>query len=154
MRALLECGADQASVPALTRRPQPASPLNTGVGENGSMLRELALSNLEWAGVAVDRAANAAAVRGHSGEVQAPGSRIKVRLDAEAVGVPASRVRTGAPRRRCRRSWRSWLSPCSDTCAACMQVLVIPTDEQLEIARETVAVARRAAPHPVPARAA
>lgn len=42
--------------------------------------------------------------------------------------------------------WRACLPP--------TQVLVIPTDEQLEIARETVAVARRAAPHLLPAQAA
>lgn len=43
------------------------------------MLRELALSGLGWAGVAVDPAANDLAVRGRSGEVQASGSRVKVR---------------------------------------------------------------------------
>lgn len=42
------------------------------------MLRELALSGLEWAGISVDRAANDATVRGRAGEVQAPGSRVKV----------------------------------------------------------------------------
>lgn len=44
------------------------------------MLRELALSGLEWAGISVDRAANDAAVRGRTGEVQGPGSRVKVGL--------------------------------------------------------------------------
>ena len=43
------------------------------------MLRELALSGLEWAGVTVDSAANAATVRGRRGEVQAPGSQVKAR---------------------------------------------------------------------------
>ena len=53
--------------------------LSAGVGENGSMLRELALSGLEWAGIAVDRPANDATIRGRAGEVQAPGSRVKAR---------------------------------------------------------------------------
>jgi acetate kinase len=47
------------------------------VGENGAMLRELACSGLEWAGIALDAAANEAAVRGRAGEVQAPHSRVK-----------------------------------------------------------------------------
>ncbi|KAI7838679.1 hypothetical protein COHA_007481 [Chlorella ohadii] len=72
---------------------------SAGIGENGSMLRELALSGLEWAGISVDGAANDAAVRGRTGEVQGPGSPVKV--------------------------------------------LVIPTDEQLEIAEQTLEVVRR-----------
>lgn len=43
------------------------------------MLRELALSGLEWAGIKIDPAANDAAVRGRSGQVQAAGSMVKVR---------------------------------------------------------------------------
>lgn len=46
------------------------------------MLRELALSGLEWAGISVDRAANDVAVRGRTGEVQVPGSRVKASLRA------------------------------------------------------------------------
>ena len=52
--------------------------LPAGIGENGAMLRELALAGLEWAGIAVDPAANEATIRGRAGEVQAPGSRVKV----------------------------------------------------------------------------
>jgi acetate kinase len=43
------------------------------------MLRELALTGLEWAGISLDPAANEATIRGRAGEVQAPGSRVKVR---------------------------------------------------------------------------
>jgi hypothetical protein len=43
------------------------------------MLRALALQDLEWAGIAVDDAANEATIRGKDGEVQATGSRVKVR---------------------------------------------------------------------------
>ena len=53
--------------------------LPAGIGENGAMLRELALSGLEWAGISIDSAANEATIRGGAGEVQAPGSRVKVR---------------------------------------------------------------------------
>ena len=50
-----------------------------GIGENGSLVRELACEGLEWAGVAVDPTSNEATVRGRGGAIQAPGSRVKVR---------------------------------------------------------------------------
>lgn len=74
---------------------------SAGVGENGSMLRDMICSGLEWAGIGpLDAAANEAAIRGKAGEVQAAGSRVKV--------------------------------------------LVIPTDEQLEIAEQTLEVVQQA----------
>ncbi|PSC72967.1 Acetate kinase [Micractinium conductrix] len=72
---------------------------SAGIGENGSLVRELACEGLEWAGVAVDPTSNEATVRGRGGAIQAPGSRVKV--------------------------------------------LVIPTDEQLEIAEQTMRVVRQ-----------
>lgn len=74
---------------------------SAGIGENGSMLRDMICADLAWAGIArLDRAANEATIRGKAGEVQAAGSRAKV--------------------------------------------LVIPTDEQLEIALETLDVVQAA----------
>ena len=75
LRELALSGLERTVMPS-TRT---AADLDAGIGENGSMLRELALSGLEWAGIAVDRAANDATIRGRTGEVQAPGSRVKVR---------------------------------------------------------------------------
>ncbi|KAL4447431.1 hypothetical protein ABPG75_004650 [Micractinium tetrahymenae] len=74
---------------------------SAGIGENGSMLRDMICADLAWAGIAgLDRAANDATIRGKAGEVQAAGSRAKV--------------------------------------------LVVPTDEQLEIALEALQVVQAA----------
>lgn len=107
------------------------------------MLRELALSHLEWAGIRVDPAANDATVRGRSGEVQAPGSRVKVR--AQLPCRLASRCAMHAWRLCKGRVSGSPLlsSPRTAALPPNRQVLVIPTDEQLEIAEQTLAVVRR-----------
>lgn len=55
-----------------------ANLLLPGIGENGDLIRSLACSDLGWAGVALDEGANRATVREVAGEIQAPGSRVKV----------------------------------------------------------------------------
>lgn len=58
------------------------------------MLRDMICSDLGWAGIAgLDRAANEATIRGQAGEVQAAGSRVKVRGQ---LRCPASGGTTGA----------------------------------------------------------
>lgn len=119
------------------------------------MLRELSLSGLEWAGISVDRAANDAAVRGRTGEVQAPGSPVKVGLVQNtalqaAVWValvsrigstpePAPPIPVPCSAGPSSSSYWSLLCPRNPA----KQVLVIPTDEQLEIAEQTLEVVRR-----------
>ncbi len=66
--------------PSKLPAPAPVCRRLAGIGENGSMLRDMICADLAWAGIAgLDRTANEATVRGKAGEVQAAGSRAKVR---------------------------------------------------------------------------
>ena len=119
------------------------------------MLRELALSGLEWAGISVDGAANDAAVRGRTGEVQGPGSPVKVGLVQNtalqaAVWVAlvsriGSALEPAPPHTGALFVWPLQIMVLvpSLPLLPCQQVLVIPTDEQLEIAEQTLEVVRR-----------
>ena len=49
-----------------------------GVGENDPPVREQILSDMEYLGIVLDKAANNATVRGKEGEINAPQSRVKV----------------------------------------------------------------------------
>lgn len=58
--------------------PLDALVFSAGIGENSAVLRAFLLEGLEWFGVAIDAAANRAAVDGVAGDITAPRSKVRV----------------------------------------------------------------------------
>ena len=129
--------------PAHPPTPPPTHSRTTaGIGENSAPMRREFCRDMQFAGVQLDNAKNEGAPRGTEADVSADGSKVKVGgwagcLEAcrPKFGCAAASYARALPPRHCCRP-----PPTPALPLAPVQVLVIPTDEELSIAQQTVEV--------------